>query len=113
METNEMTVSLQYEDHTDVMYADLCSPAEDADIVVIDIGSSFGFPMGQILARFDKRNRVLTGFTIQEFGSFKRRILRKYRMTSVNKAIQFLADGVRTGLQTASPSHAGACVVAR
>ncbi len=113
METNEMTVHLQHEAHTDVMYADICSPAEDADIEVIEIGTSMGFPEGQVLARFDKRNKVLVGLTIQEFGSFRRHIVWKFRMASVTRAIQFLADAVRTGLQTGMPNRKGVYLAVR
>jgi hypothetical protein len=114
METKEMMVRLRHEAHTDVMYADLCSPAVDADVQVIDIGSPFSFPEGQVLVRFDDKNEIVLGLIIHDYRSFRRRLVWKYRMASVARGIQFLVNAARLSMQQARPSRrAGAFLPAR
>lgn len=108
----KVMIHLEHEAHTDVMYADFCPPAEDADIQVVDIGSSFSFPEGQVLARFDNRNQVLLGLTIQDYRHFRSRLVWQYRMASVTRAIQWLANAARM-MQTGIPKHGGTCLAAR
>lgn len=112
METNELKVHLQHESHTDVMYADLCSPASDADIEVIDIGIPFSFPEGQVLARFDNKNVVVLGLIIHDYRSFRRRLIWKYRVTSVARGIQFLINAARLSMQHDPPSSRSKAVLA-
>lgn len=104
MEKRELSPSLQYEEQTGVMYVDLCFPADDADIEVIDIGKSFSFPDGQVLARVDNRNEVVLGLTIQDYRSFRRRLVWKYHIASVAKGIQFLINAVRLSVQRGHPA---------
>lgn len=114
METKEMTIHLQHEAHTDVMYADLCVPSPDADIQVIDIGRPFSFPEGQVLARFDEKNEVVLGLIIHDYHSFRRRLVWKYRMASATRGIQFLVNAARLSMQHAHPPRrAGAFLAAR
>lgn len=99
MEKEEMNIRLQHEEQTDIMYADLETPAIDADIEVVDIGRTFSFPEGQVLARVDNRNEVVLGLIIHDYRSFRRRLVWKYRIASVLSGIQFLINAVRLSMQ--------------
>lgn len=92
-----LEVRMEYECHTDLMHVDVCSPQTGARIDVIDVGEQLGFP-GQILARVDLENRVIYGVTIQRFSTFKRKLMWKYRMASIRRAMLFLLNTLRAGL---------------
>lgn len=97
-------IKLEYEPQTDVMYVDLCEPRSGAIIDVVDVGGDIGFP-GQLLVRIDRDSEEMLGLTIQEYTSFKNRLLWKYRMISVQRAIGLLVNSLRAGFRRAHPSH--------
>jgi len=91
-------IKTEYDRLTNVMHVDLCFPPEDAARVdVIDVGEQLGFP-GQIVARVDMERKIIYGLTIQNFSGFKWRFFWRYRMASVQRALQFMLKVLRAGL---------------
>jgi hypothetical protein len=91
-------IKTEYDRLTDVMHVDLCFPPTDAERVdVIDVGEQLGFP-GQIVARVDMERRIIYGLTIQNFSGFKWRFFWRYRMASIQRALQFMLKVLRAGL---------------
>jgi hypothetical protein len=82
---------------SDVLFVDIRKPAKGARITTVDVGEMLGFP-GQILARLDYENEILYGLTIQNAGSFKRKLLWKYKMASLKSAIALVIAALRAGL---------------
>jgi hypothetical protein len=95
METQE--IRLVHERETDVMYVDLIQPSSDAQIDIFEVGEQLGFP-GQLLVRVDRNNQALLGITIQRYSSFKRKLLWKYRMASVESALHLLVNSLSVAL---------------
>ncbi len=93
----KMTVHLQYERETDTMYVDLCETPADAKVDVFEAGEQLGFP-GQLFVRVDVERQIMFGVTIQNFSSFKRRIMWRYRIASVQRALELLVASLRAGL---------------
>jgi hypothetical protein len=94
-------LKLQHEAHTDVAYVDVCDATRGATIDVVDVGEQIGFPVGQVLLRVERDQRVLLGLTIHEFSSFKRRLLRYYRIASIQRGMQLLVNSLRAGIRIA------------
>lgn len=91
-------VTLDHDKLTDVMHVDVCLPPEGtARVDVVDVGEQLGFP-GQIVARVDLDRRIIYGLTIQNFSRFRRSFLWKYRMASIQRALQLMLNVLRTGL---------------
>jgi hypothetical protein len=90
-------VKMAYDKPTDVMHVDLGFPSETDRVEVLDVGDCLGFP-GQIVARVDLENRIVYGLTIQRFSAFKRTLLWRYRMVSIQRALLFLLTSLGVGL---------------
>jgi hypothetical protein len=90
-------VKLHHDRHTDVMYADFCFPAEHDHVDVMDIGDCLGFP-GQIVARVNREKKIIYGLTVQNYSSFRWKIVWQYRMTSIQRALQLMMNVLRTCL---------------
>lgn len=101
-------VKVEHIKSTDLMFVDIAQPAKGARITTVDVGEMLGFP-GQVLARIDYDNEILYGLTIQNASSFKRKLLWKYRMASVQRALELVMVSIRAGLciEARSPVHVG------
>ncbi len=104
----ETEIRSEHEPATDVMHFDLCDAVEGSIIDVIDVGEEIGFPKGQVLVRMERESERFLGLTIQGFSSFRKRLVWKYRMLSVERAIHLLIHSLRAGMQKGSWSHASA-----
>jgi hypothetical protein len=94
-ENLEMT--MDYDRSTDVMFLDLRNAPADAQIDVLDVGESIGFP-GQVQVRVDSERGIVYGITIQRFSAFKRKIMWQYRMASIQRALQLLVNTLLAGV---------------
>lgn len=99
-----MTQQIEFEDvkcecikSNDLLFVDVLEPAKGARVTIVDVGGMLGFP-GQILARIDYDNEILYGLAIQNAGSFKRKLLWKYKMASLKSAIALLIVALKAGL---------------
>lgn len=102
----EMTIQLAHNPITDVMFVDLC-PVQDGDHVdIMDVGETLGFP-GQIQVRVDRQKEIFYGLTIQNYSGFRRKLLWRYRMWSMTRAIQLLVSTLLVGLGIDQDSHHG------
>lgn len=99
-----MNIHLEYNELTDVMFADLRPMQEGSHITVIDIGEQLGFS-GQVQVRVDLENQIFYGLTIQNFSGFKRKLQWRYRMWSVQAALRFLINTLVAGLRLDQNSH--------
>ncbi len=87
---------LDHEAETDVLYVNVRRASSRATIGVIDIGEQIGFP-GLVVARVDRDRDILYGLTIQDYTAFKKKLLRKYRITSTRRALQLLLEPLVAG----------------
>jgi len=94
---DEMTFTFDHNPLTDVMFVDVRPLDKGAHISVVDIGDSLGFP-GQVQLRVDLENEVVYGIIIQNYGGFRRKLVRSYRMWSVQRAIELLIHTLLAGL---------------
>lgn len=92
-----VTIHLQHNRLTDVMFVDLLPLEEGSNVTVIDIGEEIGFP-GQIQVRVDNERQIFYGLTIQNYSGFRRKILWQYRMWSMQRAITLLVYTLIAGL---------------
>lgn len=104
-------LNLEYNNLTDVMFVDLMPMQEGSHVVVIDIGDRVGFP-GQVQVRVDIEREIFYGLTIQNYSGFKRSLKWRYRMWSIQSALQFLISILRAGLNIDRQSHNHALPVA-
>jgi hypothetical protein len=93
----EVSVRMDYNSYTDVMFVDVCPVPEGSRVQVYDFGEALGFP-GQIQIRVDSKREVLYGMTIQNYSGFKRKLKWRYRMWSVQRALELLIATLRAGL---------------
>ena len=100
----ENTFQLEYNELTDVMFVDLAPLCEDSRVCVIDVGDQVGFP-GQIQVRVDLEKQTLHGLTIQNYSGFKRKLMWRYRMWSIQAALRFLVSILIAGLNIDQRSH--------
>ena len=84
-------LTMEYDRPTDVMHVDICFPSSAARVDVIDVGDCVGFP-GQIVARVDLERKIMYGITIQNFSGFRRKLFWRYRMASIQRALQFMLN---------------------
>ena len=82
---------------TDVLFVDVRAIDKDATITTLDVGALLGFP-GQIYARVDRDREIIYGLTVQNYRGFRRRLLWRYRMASMHRAMQLIISAVRVGL---------------
>ena len=99
-----LTITQEYNALTDVMFVDLQPLQEGSNVTVIDIGKEIGFA-GQVQVRVDVQRQIFYGLTIQNYSGFKRRLLWRYRMWSIQAALRFLIDTLRAGLNLDRRSH--------
>ena len=92
-----MNINLQYNELTDVMFVDILPIADDSHVDVIDIGEKMGFS-GQIQIRVDMDKQIFYGLTIQNYSGFKRKLMWRYRMWSIQSALRFLITILLAGL---------------
>jgi len=99
-EKREADFSMKFDHNpiTDVMFLDVCPVSEGDRVAVIDVGEQLGFP-GQVQARVNLEKEVFYGLTIQNFSGFKRRLQWRYRMLSIQRALQFLVLTLLAGLR--------------
>lgn len=90
-------MTMEHERHTDVMHVDFCATPANAKIRVAEVGEQVGFP-GQIQVRVDAETGTVYGVTIQNFASFKRKIMWEYKMASVQRAIELFMRALCAGL---------------
>ena len=90
-------ITFQHVKSTDVLFVDIRPVEKGATITTLDVGAKLGFP-GQVLARVDRDREMIYGLTIQNYSGFRRRLLWRYRMASMQRAIQLLIAAVRVGL---------------
>lgn len=90
-------VKMEYDNLTDVMHVDVCLPSGDTRVDVLDVGECLGFP-GQVVLRVNLDNKIIYGLTIQRFSAFKRTLLWRYRMASIQRALLLLLNTLRVGL---------------
>jgi hypothetical protein len=100
----EDTFQLEYNDLTDVMFVDLAPLCEGSRICVIDVGDQVGFP-GQIQVRVDLEQQTLHGLTIQNYSGFRRKLIWRYRMWSIQAALRFLISSLIAGLNIDQRNH--------
>ena len=96
-EENALSINLKYNDLTDVMFVDLLPLEENSRVVVIDIGDQLGFG-GQLQVRVDLENQIFYGLTIQNYSGFRRKLLWKYGMWSMQNALRLLVTTLMAGL---------------
>lgn len=89
---------MHFEPHGNVMFLDICDALPTDHIDVIDVGEETGFP-GLIQVRANREKKILYGVTIQNYSSFKRRLLWNYRMASVHHALVLLLMGLLAGFR--------------
>jgi hypothetical protein len=92
-----LNITLQYNELTDVMFVDLLPLQENSRVEVVDIGDKIGFS-GQIQVRVDMENQIFYGLTIQNYSGFRRKLLWRYRMWSMQSALYFLINTLMVGL---------------
>jgi hypothetical protein len=102
-----MNINLEYNELTDVMFADLRPMQEGSHVTVIDIGDQIGF-CGQVQVRVDLEKQIFYGLTIQNYSGFKRRLQWRYRMLSIQAALRFLINTLMAGLRIEQNGHHGA-----
>lgn len=83
---------------TDVMFVDLCPVQMGDQVEVFDVGGPLGFP-GQIQFRVNREKEVVYGLTIQNYSGLRRKLLWRYRMWSIQRAMRFLVITLLAGLQ--------------
>jgi hypothetical protein len=94
----EKKMKMHFEPHGNVMFVDICDALPTDRIDVIDVGEATGFP-GLIQVRANREKQILYGVTIQNYSSFKRRLLWNYRMASVHHALVLLLMGLLAGFR--------------
>ena len=92
-----MKINLKYNDLTDVMFVDLLPLEENSRVVVIDIGDQLGFG-GQVQVRVDLEKQIFYGLTIQNYSGFRRKLLMRYGMWSMQRALRLLVTTLMAGL---------------
>lgn len=97
-EQEKVTIHLEHNPQTDVMFVDLCVAEEGAVVCVVDVGEMIGFP-GQVQARMDQRRQKLYGITIQNYSGFKRKLWWNYHIWSAARFLQLLVTSLRAGLR--------------
>jgi hypothetical protein len=102
---SQMRFTLEHNPFTDVMFVDLLPLEAGSKVEVIELGSVLGFP-GQIQARVDREKEIFYGMTIQNYSGFRRTLLWRYRMWSVQRAIQLLVTTIIAGLCIDRSRHA-------
>lgn len=96
-EENSVRLNFKYNDLTDVMFVDLLPLEDNSRVVVIDIGDQLGFG-GQLQVRVDLQNQIFYGLTIQNYSGFRRKLLWKYGMWSIQNALRLLVITLMAGL---------------
>jgi hypothetical protein len=96
--TEGMSIHKAYNDLTDVMFVDLRPIEEGSKVDVIDVGDQIGFS-GQIQIRVDLEREIFYGLTIQNYTGFRKKLLWRYRMLSIQAALQFLITTIMVGLK--------------
>lgn len=96
-EENAVKINLKYNDLTDVMFVDLLPLEENSRVVVIDIGDQLGFG-GQVQVRVDLEKQIFYGLTIQNYSGFRRKLLMRYGMWSMQRALRLLVTTLMAGL---------------
>lgn len=94
----EQKMRMHFEPHGNVMFVDICDASPNDRIDVIDVGEETGFP-GLIQVRANRQKQILYGVTIQNYSSFKRKLLWNYRMASVHHALVLLLMGLLAGFR--------------
>jgi hypothetical protein len=93
----QMKFTLEHNPFTDVLFVDLVPLEPESKVEVIELGQVLGFP-GQVQARVDRQKQIFHGMTIQNYSGFRRTLLWRYRMWSVQRAIQLLVTTIMAGL---------------
>jgi hypothetical protein len=101
----QMKFTLEHNPFTDVMFVDLLPLESESKVEVIELGHVLGFP-GQIQARVDRQKQIFYGMTIQNYSGFRSTLLWRYRMWSVQRAIQLLVTTIIAGLGIDRSRHA-------
>jgi hypothetical protein len=81
--------AFNYNPVTNVMFVDLCPLQPNSQVEVIDVGNLLDFP-GQIQARIDRANKIFYGLTIQNYSGFRRKVIWRFHIWSVNRALDRL-----------------------
>lgn len=102
---SQMKFTLEHNPFTDVLFVDLVPLEPESKVEVIELGYVLGFP-GQVQARVDRQKQIFYGMTIQNYSGFRRTLLWRYRMWSVNRAIQLLVTTIVAGLCIDQNRHA-------
>jgi hypothetical protein len=102
--TESLRFIFEYNDLTDVMFVDLAPVQNDSRVIVVDIGDEIGFA-GQVQVRVDIERQIFYGLTIQNYSGFKRKLLWRYRMWSIQSAILLLIQTLMAGLNIDRSSH--------
>jgi hypothetical protein len=92
-----LNINLQYNELTDVMFVDLLPLEDGSRVATVDIGDRIGFP-GQLQVRVDMDRQIFYGLTIQNYSGFRRKLLWRYRMWSMQSALYFLINMLMAGL---------------
>jgi hypothetical protein len=100
----KVNVQLHHNPVTDVMFADVRALGEGEHVDVIEVGEMLGFP-GQIQVRVDLDKEIFYGLTIQNYAGFRRKLLWRYRMWSMQHAIQLLVSTLLVGLGIDRDTH--------
>jgi len=104
-ENSEMKFTLEHNPFTDVMFVDLVPLDPQSKVEIIELGNVLGFP-GQVQARVDRHKQIFYGMTIQNYSGFRRTLLWRYRMWSVQRALQLLVTTIIAGLCIDQNRHA-------
>lgn len=102
---SQMKFTLEHNPFTDVMFVDVLPLEAESKVDVIELGHVLGFP-GQIQARVDRQKQIFYGMTIQNYSGFRHTLLWRYRMWSVQRAIQLLVTTIIAGLCIDHSRHA-------
>jgi hypothetical protein len=102
--SKKLKFNFEYNNLTDLMFVDLAPVEAGARVEVYEIGDNVGFP-GQIQVRVNVEREIVYGLTIQNFTGFKRKLLWRYRMWSIQSALQFLVSILLAGLNLDRSSH--------
>lgn len=89
-----MTIHLEHDKQTDVAFVDICEAAANVHIEVIDVTEDLGLKC-QVLARINAEDGTLFGLIIQDYGSFRREIRRKYIAFAVDRLLALIIDAAR------------------
>src|SRR5438552_1341186 len=99
-----MNINHEYNELRVVMFADLRPVEEGWRVTVIDIGDQIGF-CGQVQVRADLEKQIFYGLTLQNYSGLKRKLQWRYRMWSIQAALQFLINTLMAGLRIEQGSH--------